>query len=118
MKDFIRDISQFDKVIGYYSTKHDIPFLRTRCADVANRLGIPNEFPKFQAVKHYDLYYTVKYKLKLTRNSLEAVCRFYGIKAKTHYTTVAVMKGSFKSFSNFKITFERFLFPPKMGSVI
>lgn len=60
-------LPQFTKIVGYYSTGFDIPYVRTR----ALLHGIP--FPVYGSIIHVDLYYTVKYKLKLHRNRLEVV---------------------------------------------
>jgi len=64
----IKDMSQFDRVCGYYSSKFDIPFLRTR----ALSLGI--DFPEIDTILHTDLYYAVKHKLCLSSNRLANAC--------------------------------------------
>jgi uncharacterized protein YprB with RNaseH-like and TPR domain len=65
-------------VVTYYGTNFDIPFLRTR----AMIHGI--EFPPYGDVYTWDLYYTVKSKMALTRNNLDRACAVLGIKGKTH----------------------------------
>jgi len=78
VKSCIKDMKNFDRLVGYYSTKFDGPFLRTR----AISLGI--EFPEFGQVIHNDLYYTVRNKLNLSSNRLENACRtVFGETAKT-----------------------------------
>lgn len=41
-------------------------------------------FPVFGTMYHFDLYYTVRNKFKLHRNSLGVVTEFFGIEGKTH----------------------------------
>lgn len=65
----IKDMSRFTKLIGFYSTKFDIPFIRTRAVN----LNI--EFPDFGVIKHQDLYYLVKGRFKLNSNRQENACR-------------------------------------------
>jgi len=66
----IRDLRRFDRVIGYYSSRFDIPFLRTR----AIALGIDN-FPEYGEIIHNDLYYAVRNKFQLSSNRLDNACR-------------------------------------------
>ncbi len=73
-----KDMLKYDILIGYYSTKFDVPFIRSR----ALKNGV--DFPVFGAVKHKDLYYMVKRLLKLHRNTLDAATNFLGIKGKNH----------------------------------
>ena len=65
----VKDMQRFSKVIGYYSTKFDIPFVRTRAVS----LGIT--FPDFGVIKHQDVYYLIKSRFKLNSNRLENACR-------------------------------------------
>lgn len=65
----IKDMRKYDRIIGYYSTKFDIPFLRTR----AIALGL--EFPEYGEIIHNDLYYTVRNKLNISSNRLDNACR-------------------------------------------
>jgi uncharacterized protein YprB with RNaseH-like and TPR domain len=78
VEDCINDIMSYDKIYGYYSTRFDIPFIRSR----ALYWGI--EFPPYDVVKHKDVYYMVRNKLCLHRNRLEDACRLMGIEGKTH----------------------------------
>lgn len=65
----IKDIQKFDRIVGFYSTKFDIPFIRTRA--LIHNL----DFPKFKSILHTDMYYYAKHRLKLSSNRLENVCR-------------------------------------------
>lgn len=78
VQDCINDLFTFDKVITYYGTRFDLPFIRSR----ALYWGL--DFPLFGEVKHKDCYYIVKSKLQLHRNRLETACDLLGIKGKTH----------------------------------
>ena len=59
------DLEKFDYVSGYYSTKFDVPYLNTR-------LIINGERPINQ-LRHIDVYYTARFKLKLHSNRLQVV---------------------------------------------
>lgn len=69
IQSFLKCLSGFDKVVGYYSTDFDIPFMRARALIV----GV--EFPVFGTMKHKDIYYTIKSKFKLSSKRLENACR-------------------------------------------
>jgi len=58
-------IEEADYVVTYYGTKFDIPYLNTR-------LIIHNEKP-IDEIRHIDLYYTVRHRLRLNRNRLQNV---------------------------------------------
>lgn len=77
IQECVRDMLKFDRIITYYGTRFDIPFLRTR----ALRWNI-TEFPLYGLVKHTDAYYIAKYKLKLHSYRLGAVTRILDIKGK------------------------------------
>jgi len=72
----IRD--NVDIVATYYGTGFDIPFLRSR--------AIVQNIPFFQQKEkyHLDIYYWVKYLLKLHRNSLDSATAFLSIEGKNH----------------------------------
>jgi uncharacterized protein YprB with RNaseH-like and TPR domain len=69
VRQLIKDMEKFDRVVTYYGKRFDIPFIRTRA------LSMGLEFPPYGAQKHTDLYFTAKHKLKLSSNRLENVCR-------------------------------------------
>lgn len=68
IKQFIKEVVSFDRIIGYYSTRFDIPFLRTR----AVIQGL--EFPSFGEIYHEDLYYKVRNRFCLNSNRLQVAC--------------------------------------------
>jgi uncharacterized protein YprB with RNaseH-like and TPR domain len=78
MRQFCIDVRKFDRLIGYYSARFDIPFLRTR----ALYHGL--DFPIFKEIKHTDLYDITKRKLSLHSKRLQVVADFFGIKSKGH----------------------------------
>ena len=62
---------------GSHNTRFDIPYLRTK----ALHYGL--DFPGYGELYHFDLYYTVKSKLNLSRKSLDNACDYLGIEGKT-----------------------------------
>lgn len=74
---FLEDLDQFDRLITYFGTRYDVPFLRTRC--LSHGLG----FPPMGTLFHTDAYYAVRHKLKLHSGRLEAACTFFGIPSKS-----------------------------------
>jgi len=63
----IKNMRKFDRLVGHYSTRYDIPFLRTRAAD--HRLN----FPTYGEIKHSDTYYMAKSKLCLSSNRQDVI---------------------------------------------
>ena len=66
----VEDIQKFGRVITFYGSRFDLPFLRSR----AVYWNIP--FPKYQDICQTDVYYIVRNRFKLNRNSLESACNF------------------------------------------
>lgn len=77
-KSLLDEILKYDVVVTYYGTGFDIPFIRSR----AFKHNIP--FIPLGKVSHWDLYYQVRNKLKLSRSSLEVATKFLGIQGKNH----------------------------------
>lgn len=69
VKQCIKDLSTFDRVVTYYGSKFDLPFIRSR----ALYWGL--DFPGFGQINHDDIYYTVKHKFRLSRSRMENACR-------------------------------------------
>lgn len=78
VQSLIDTMKKFKIIVTYYGTAFDIPFIRTRA--LVHNL----DFPAFGDIYTWDLYYTVKSKLRLPRNTLEAACSICGIEGKTH----------------------------------
>ncbi len=67
-----RRLTRYDLVVTYYGTRFDLPFLRTRSLYYGRRT------PKLSA--HVDLYYIVRWQLRLSSNSLANVTRLARMK--------------------------------------
>jgi uncharacterized protein YprB with RNaseH-like and TPR domain len=78
VESLVNRLKNYKIIVTYYGTNFDIPFSRTR-AMIWNI-----EFPPYGDIFTWDLYYTVKSKLALGRNSLDRACEMLGIKGKTH----------------------------------
>jgi uncharacterized protein YprB with RNaseH-like and TPR domain len=81
---FLEDIGDFDRLVTYYGTGYDMPFIRTRC--LFHKL----DAPAAGSVFHTDLYYTVRNRLKLHRNRMEVACDILDIPSKGHRLTPQV----------------------------
>lgn len=94
VKSLLTQMKKFDVLVTYYGTRCDLPFIRTRA--LKHRcVFIPYGF-----MKHIDLYYLVKHKLKLQSNSLENACRLLGINGKKPlplYTWVEAVTGDIEA---------------------
>lgn len=77
VKQLLTDLKEFDVLVTYYGTGCDLPFIRTRA------LKHGYNFIPYGFMKHIDLYYLVKHKLKLKSNSLKTACELLGKKGKT-----------------------------------
>jgi len=96
VKQCIEDMKKFDVVMGYYSTKFDIPFLRTRA------MYWDLEFPLYGELQHKDIWYMVRAKMCLHSNRLESACKHLGIEGKTHldgYYWIKALSGDKKALS-------------------
>lgn len=76
--DCINDMLRFDRIVGHYSTKFDVPYIRTR----ALYWGL--EFPLFGEVRHTDTYYMARAKLCLHSNRQNVIAEtLHGYSHKT-----------------------------------
>ena len=73
----LKEMSKYKIVVTYYGTGFDIPYIRAK----ALHYGLT--FPSYSDLYHFDLYYTVKAKLCLSRKSLDNACDYLGIVGKT-----------------------------------
>lgn len=78
VKELCRDLREFDRVVTYYGSGFDLPFIRTRA------IFHKEDFPVYGEIKHTDLYMIVKKKLNLHSKRLGVACDFFGIAAKEH----------------------------------
>jgi uncharacterized protein YprB with RNaseH-like and TPR domain len=74
----VDDMKKFNVLLTFNGTRFDIPYARTRCMQKM----MP--FPEYGYIKHIDIYYLVKYKMKLRSSSLANATRFLKIDGKTH----------------------------------
>lgn len=89
LKRLIEDLQGFDKLVTYYGTRFDLPFVRTR----ALIHGLP--FPKYAGKRHKDLYYTIRNRFSLHSNRLEVACQtLLGRTHKTHMIPMVWQKAS------------------------
>ena len=77
-KDLTEDLMKFDRVVGHYMCRFDLPFVRTRCV----YHGIP--FPPFGSLKQKDTWVILRKKFGLHSNRLQTACEFFGIESKGH----------------------------------
>jgi uncharacterized protein YprB with RNaseH-like and TPR domain len=83
LEQFCKDVWKFDTLVVYYGKdsgyrqRHDIPFLRTRCA----KWGVEG-FPQWRQIKVVDLYDIVRGKFKLAKRRMKDACALFGIESK------------------------------------
>jgi len=77
----IKEMRKYDRLLGYYSSRFDFPYLRSR----ALHHGI--DFPKFKELYHTDLYFIARNKFCIHSNRLGSICQYFNIEAKTHPMT-------------------------------
>jgi len=70
IKKLLDDLNEFDKIITFYGTGFDLPYIRSR----AVHWGY--SFPVYGAIVHTDVYYIIRNKFQLTRSSLRTACEF------------------------------------------
>lgn len=79
VKSLINKLLEYDRAVGHYSGRYDMPMLRTR----AVILGIP--FPTYGSLYQGDTWRIMRNKFKLRRNTLDSGLRaFIGSSDKTH----------------------------------
>ena len=70
VSDCIRDLKKFDRIVTYYGTGFDIPYVR------AKALHYNQDFPLYGELLHDDLYYIIKSKFIISRRSLKNACEY------------------------------------------
>lgn len=78
VQSLIKEMKQYTVLIGYYSTGFDLPYIRTR----AMKYNL--HFPYFGQIAHIDVFYHIRSKMRLFRNSLSSATEFLDIAGKTH----------------------------------
>lgn len=75
--DLSTELSKYKIIVTYFGTRYDLPFIRTK----AMRYNLP--LLEYGDTYHFDLFYTVRAKMNLSRKSLDNACDYLGIKGKT-----------------------------------
>jgi len=65
----VRELANYDLLVGYYHSGFDLKFIRTRAVS----LNIP--FPAYDSIMQRDVYYMVRHKFALTSNRQENACK-------------------------------------------
>jgi len=65
LKSLVNDLQNFDRVIGHYSSRYDLQFIRTRA------VICKVDFPEWGTLWQTDTWNILKHKFKLSRNSLQ-----------------------------------------------
>ena len=87
VRNLVRDIQRFDRLIGHYSSRFDLPFIRTR----AVICGV--DFPAFGELYQTDTWQYLRKKFKLSRNSLENGVRTLTGRTNKNHLTLASKHG-------------------------
>jgi uncharacterized protein YprB with RNaseH-like and TPR domain len=77
-KSFLKELDNIQLLIGFYSTKFDIPYTRTRC--LMNGL----DYPGYGTIRHIDCFYAARGKVATRRKSLGVIAEALGLDEKTH----------------------------------
>jgi len=77
IKECVDELKKYAVVITYNGTFFDLRWLRAK----ALHYGL--DFPEYGSLKHIDLYFIVRNRLKIGRNSLKNACHYLGISGKT-----------------------------------
>lgn len=86
LRNLIRDMNNFDRLVGHYSCRFDMPFIRTR----AMICGV--DFPGYGVYTQTDTWMILRNKFNLSRNSLENGTRvLLGKTDKTHLTPALML---------------------------
>jgi uncharacterized protein YprB with RNaseH-like and TPR domain len=80
IRSFVQAIRKYDRLVGFYSSRFDGPFVRTR----ALMTGVP--FPHYGEVLHTDVYDIARSKICLSSRRLENCCR--NLLGKTNKTRI------------------------------
>lgn len=79
IQSLVKLLGGYDRIIGHYSCRYDVPFVRTR----AVMCGVP--FPHYGLLYQTDTWVILKNKFKLSRNSLQnSTLKLLGVTRKDH----------------------------------
>ena len=77
-KTLVNEIEGLDLLLGFYSTRFDIPYVRTRS------LMNGGSFPGYGTLRHIDVFYAARGKVATRRKSLGIIAEALGLQEKTH----------------------------------
>ena len=78
IEQLISDMRKYTRIITYYGSGFDIPFIRTR----ATMWEL--EFPLHREMYHTDAYFIIRNRFNLHRKKMETACSFFNIPCKQH----------------------------------
>jgi uncharacterized protein YprB with RNaseH-like and TPR domain len=96
LKSLLKTFGDFDHLVGYYSSRFDFPYVRTRC------LYHGLEFPTYGQLWTTDLYFSVRGRLSLSRKRLGTVSQFLETGAKQEVAGPVWASASFGDTKAFK----------------
>ena len=83
IQNLMKDMLKFDKLVGHYSSRFDLQYIRTRA------IMCKLKFPEFGTIFQADTWNILKHKFKLSRNSLESGTRnLLGVTRKNHLSLI------------------------------
>lgn len=89
VEEFLEAIKDYDILVGYYSTRFDLPYMRAKALHydldfpgLVLKKNVNGKFYVRPEKLHWDLYYTVRRNLAISRKSLAKACAYLGIPAK------------------------------------
>lgn len=90
VESLVDEIGNYKILVTYYGTGFDIPYIRTKALKYGydfpgytQKMKTTGKYFTMPEIYHFDLYYTVRNKLQLHRNSLAVVTEYFDIEGKT-----------------------------------
>lgn len=77
IRSLIKEMSKYKILCSFYGTRFDLPYIRSKA------LHYGYSFPEYGKIYNFDLFYTARNKLLLSRRSLEVTCEYLEIEGKT-----------------------------------
>jgi DNA polymerase III epsilon subunit-like protein len=113
VSDLLEELKKYKVVIGYYSNGFDIPYVRAKALHydltfpgfvLAEKRGGGSKY--VPSLYSWDLYPVVKYKLNLSRNSLDSACSYLNIPGKTPIDKEVWRQGAYGDAESLKTILE------------
>ncbi len=93
VKEFLEAIKKYDILVGYYSTRFDIPYMRSKALHFGYHFpgnvlkkNINGKFFIRPEMLHWDLFYAARRVFATSRKSLAVITAYLGIEGKTPIT--------------------------------